>query len=219
MKKIVFIWPSRCAGTSIYYAINAVKLKTLEHIQEYLDSAEIVTFGHMDYYTLLQEGYISEEFDENAYKFAFVRDPYDRAVSLYLHYLDKSDYKVTFLKNKTFLEFLTYVHEHGCRPLGLYNNDNKLLSSANPQVRWTENVPLDFVGHVESIESDIKKLADTVLNRNIKVRDLNATKRQSIDYYADKSCVDLVNTIYEEDFEAFGYKMGNLGNVRGSQGS
>ncbi len=99
---VVFIWIPKSAGTSIYNAIHARKFKTIEKVKYRFCGKGIVTFGHMSYAELLRQGYISEKFDARSFKFAIVRDPYDRAVSLY-EYL-KSRKKLAS-ENQTFLNF------------------------------------------------------------------------------------------------------------------
>lgn len=199
-KKAVFIWIPKTAGTSLYNCLGATKLKSIYKVKHRFANKGIVTFGHMDYPELVKRRYISTQFDESAYKFTFVRNPYDRAVSLYFY--SKKMKKLP--ANMSFLSFCRTLRENGCEPIGLYNTSG--LSQCNPQIRWIENIEVDFVGKFESIEKDSQTLF-----RELGLQDLFLPKLNNIDranykkYYCSES-KEIVERFYERDFRSFDYQ-------------
>jgi hypothetical protein len=129
-----FIWIPKTAGTSVYKTLGAVRRKALPRIKYRFANNGFYTFGHMDYAQLVAQGHVSKEYDKSAYKFAFVRNPYDRAVSLFF-YLKKVG---TISPDETFLSFCLKLDEKEFEPIGLYNVSG--LSQCNPQVRWLETL-------------------------------------------------------------------------------
>jgi hypothetical protein len=104
----------------------------------------------------------------------------------------------------SFNDFCRQV-ENGIPPIGLYNNSG--LSQCNPQVRWVENINIDFIGRFENFDTDAK----TILKKINKNPDLilphknKSIRKQTQDYY-DNETIDIVKHIYAEDFKYFGYR-------------
>jgi Sulfotransferase family len=197
----VFIWIPKTAGTSLHSALDAPKLKSLPLIRYRFPGSGMVTFSHMDYAALVREGHVCGEFDRTSYKFAFVRNLYDRAVSLFF-FLKKNR---TLAADETFLGFCRMLSEEGCEPIGTYNV--KGLSQCNPQVRWLENITLDFMGRFESLEED----CNVILRRfNPKIQvlpKLRASRRTAYPQYYCLESKAIVEEFYREDFDVFGYGM------------
>ena len=196
----VFIWIPRTAGTSVYSCLNAPKLKNLCKVTYHFAGNGIVTFGHMDYAQLVEAGYIPTRFDESAYKFAFVRNPYDRAVSLYF-----------WMKRRrrpsargSFLTFCRRLIQDGCEPIGLYNVAG--LSQCNPQVRWVENVRMDFIGRLESIRPDVQAVLADLGLQDVPLPKLNRTNHADYRQYYCTESKQIVEDFYREDFYAFDYQ-------------
>lgn len=196
----VFIWIPKNAGTSIFNMLNAPQFKTAHHTKYRFGQRGLVTFTHMDYAELVRRRHVSAGFDRSAYKFAFSRDPYDRAVSLYLYL--KADERAG-ITGASFLQFLQKLDSEGCTPIGLFNVDG--LSQCNPQVRWIENTSLDFLGRVESLETDLQKLCHELAIPYSPPPHLNRMQHKNFtEYYCEESA-ELVRNFYREDFERFGY--------------
>ncbi len=198
-KNAVFIWIPKAAGSSVYRTLNAPKLKELRLVKYRFPNKGIVTFGHMDYAELVKQGYVSKAFDESAYKFAFARNPYKRAVSLFL-YLKRRKF---IPEIESFRTFCRRLRDDGCEPIGLYNLDG--MSQCNPQVRWVENVDMSFIGRIENINHDL----DVVFKATgIKPQPLphvnRSTHANPISYYCAES-KGIVEEFYKEDFEYFNY--------------
>jgi len=197
---LLFIWIPKSAGTSIYNAIGARKFKTVEKIKHRFCGRGIVTFGHMDYSKLVTEGYIPKKFDENAFKFAIVRDPYDRAVSLYVYLKNR---KKLDPDNLSFLDFLRKLNDHGIDPIGLYNFQG--LSHCNPQVRWLENIKIDFIGRFESLEHDMNSIQSKLCTSELHIPHKNTSSRNKTSEYYCQESIELVDYIYREDFDTLSY--------------
>lgn len=198
-KNAVFIWIPKTAGTSLFSILNAPKLKNLHRLKYRFTGKGVVTFGHMDYARLIKEGYVSPSFDASAFKFAIVRNPYARAVSLY-SYLKRVGKLPT---EQTFLTFCRGLRDEGCEPIGLFNT--RLLSQCNPQVRWTENVEIQFIGKLESLDEATRTILDRLELPNVQVPQLNKSKHPTYPSVYCSESKEIVETFYKEDFLAFGY--------------
>jgi len=83
-----------------------------------------VTFGHISYRALAEEGSVTEDFAKDAFRFSFVRNPYDRTVSLWA-YLARFDLFPSDLPFDGFVELISGSID----PVGLHNT--KGLSQCN----------------------------------------------------------------------------------------
>jgi hypothetical protein len=199
-RNAVFIWIPKNAGTSIFKSLNAPQFKTPHHAKYRFAQRGLVTFTHMDYAMLIKEGHVSRRFDRTAYKFAFARNPYRRAVSLYF-YLN-AVLKAS-VKQQSFLAFCRELSEKGCDPIGLFNVDG--TSQCNPQVHWIEHVELDFLGKVETLESDLQQVFGELELAYSPPPHLNRMQHKDFTEYYCPESTEIVRDFYREDFESFGY--------------
>jgi len=200
----VFIWIPKVAGSSIFRALRPFgcrRINTLEKIAGEFDSRGCVTFGHIGYASLVDNGAVADSFASEAFCFSFVRNPFDRAVSLWA-YLSRFG---LFDEDLTFDAFVELV-EAGVAPVGLYNTNG--LSQANPQIDWFggPNHPQpDFVGRYESLQSDFAIVCDHLGLPELLLPHHNPSERSDYRPYFNRHTRRLVERIYERDFEAFDY--------------
>ncbi len=198
----VFVWIPKSAGSSIFELLDAPKLKSLHLAKHRFTNCGPVTFCHMDYAQLVKKKYISKVFNESAYKFTFVRNPYARAVSLFYYMKRIKKRKVD--PTISFLDFYQNFKNNGFEAIGLYNR--KGLSQCNPQVRWTENIEFDYIGKVEAINEDTAIILKHLGIEHGEVPQLNPTAHPS---YTTCYCPEskaLIEELYNEDFETFRYE-------------
>jgi len=164
--------------------------------------------------------------DDDMFKFTFVRNPYARLVSAY------SDKIVGNRPNKT--QILKHLDRDAKDLDAEVSFEDFVLSISNivqkkdgesrldrhwiPQVcttgaRWLTH---DFVGKLENFKNDFQFVFDKLgldiddhyryyaPHRNKKKVDFN-------DYLVDRETVALINKIYAEDFEKFGYEHASVG--------
>jgi len=205
----VFIWIPKCAGTSV-----ADVLEAEYGWQRYLEAASVarffpqcgqVTFGHMSYRHLLERGLVEHRFDDAALKFAIVRDPFDRAVSLY-EYLKQLE---RLHPSTSFRTFCGILADRAYDGIGLFNAQG--LSQCSPQVRWLEAIDPAALRllRFEQLSTGFPRMLSECHPSSVRtgaLPELNKTHRkQQAEYYAEPGCAELIRSAYAEDFERFGY--------------
>jgi len=203
----IFVWVPKTAGTSVWRAlanINAEKFLATGEINQPV-SHGINSFGHMSLPLLLENGLIDRHYFTQSFKFCFVRNPFDRAVSLF-EFLKK---RGSIPQATTFPIFCEFIRCGAYEPVGLYNRTE--LSQLNTQCSWLKDEDgkyfCDFVGRYESLGKDWEKIwshlgPDTpkpVLGHHRK------SERDSVHQYYTPAEVKIIREAYDEDFAAFGY--------------
>jgi len=149
------------------------------------------------------------------FKSCIVRNPYDRAISSYefltQRYGDKRghpdldkkecDFKY-FFKNEERLNSNGYMHFHA-------------YASQSQNIRDTKyGITMDFIGKYENLEWDVLEILKKIginkfphlkmVKNNIHI---NKSKKNSITSYYDEETLKIVNELFKEDFDQFGYPM------------
>lgn len=199
----IFIWVPKNAGTSVLDALKRgagfSRFKRIKDLRRGFDQCGRVTFGHMDCRSLIRSGYVKQEFYDSAYKFGLVRNPYTRAVSLFLYLKKEGRIKQAV----SFLEFCEGLAGGVVEPIGLYNS--KGLSQCNPQVTWLKEVDMDYLGRFEELGETFGNIAKVFEMPTVTLPHLNSSDKESVRQFYCERAQDIVEVYYREDFEAFGY--------------
>ena len=155
-----------------------------------------ISHGHIS--VLQAKAVLPAEVWDNYFKFAFVRNPFDRFVSFgfYMNRTNRSFKKNTTEKLKAILDQPALT--------------NKILFQPQHQLLCDEegNILMNFVGHYEDFEADFAKIcAQCQLSTPI-LEHFNATRHQHFSEYYDEELSKRVAEIYEQDFLIFGYGNG-----------
>ncbi len=203
MKKCIFIWIPKVAGNSIKDSLNISKIMKAKRLRKFKNNGDI-TSSHFDINMLRKKGVISDEFWEKAFKFAFVRNPWDRIVSLCTYIRGNKRHKVFEPYQKDMdLKKMTQYLKNGIPPIGFYNARG--LSQANQQINWIPD-DIDFIGRYENLQSDFDKICDKLDIGRRKILHINKTNHKNYwEYYTDE-IYDVVTKFYKDDIERFGYK-------------
>ncbi len=204
----MFLWVPKTAGTSIWAVLAA------HGGGRYLDPRQVrwefpnhglATFGHMSYPDLVAEGLISRSFDAGAYKFAVVRNPFDRVVSLF-HYLRST--QPVLPSNIRFEEFTECLRERHYEPIGLYNWQG--LSQCNPQASWLIDdrgrMIADTVGRFEDLPAFLDLLAERIGVRGaLPHRNRSDDRKDYRKYYRSKVARRDIEAYAEHTLNLFSY--------------
>lgn len=162
--------------------------------------------GHLDVgqYLLVYERSLYEKL----FKFAFVRNPWDRLVSAFLFLkqggLNESDraFAERLDRYSTFEEFVT----HWVTPENVQTGSH--FRPQLEQICWpgTRVPAMDFIGRFERLHQDFQTVCATLGVTGVELPHKNRTagKRDYRSYYNDKTR-QVVADIYREDAELFGY--------------
>ncbi len=206
---VCFIHIPKTGGKSLLFElenkVNMIKINKNNDFKHFSNFGS-VTFGHVHYLSLVKSGYVSNEYHHSSYKFAIVRNPYDRIVSLYNYLTGRSE-----LGGMGFDQFLDQVLTNR-PPVGLYNKIG--ISQANPQVDWIADddgqLLTDDVFKVEEIgnfQKKFKEMYDVHLDnkrrKNVSKKFINIDER----FFSKKEAIEKINHIYKKDFMLFGYEM------------
>ncbi|MCA9235961.1 MAG: sulfotransferase family 2 domain-containing protein [Planctomycetales bacterium] len=206
----VYIWIPKTAGTSLNCILTACGGQTLlcvDDVKRHFANRGIVTFGHLSLMDLNRDHLVSDAFMETSWKFAYVRNPFDRAVSLF-EYLRRVG---TLPMATTFSIFCHYLRDEAYDAIGLYNHRG--LNQLNPQVAWMTGddgaILADFVGRFESFEADSRTVFEKlgVPDSMQRIERTNATERSHIGSYYGDAEVEIIQRAYRSDFESFHYSL------------
>jgi hypothetical protein len=216
-KKAIFLHIGKTAGIYIrenidkYYNFELFLLKRTDHskfveFDENLNKNKLLTFcckkGIIDYYKSSE--FINDVMDMDKtkwneyFKFVFVRNPYDRAVSGWNYNMETE---------KLNIDFNIYIE------MGSIVSDEEYWHCFLPQsesvIDENGDYFVNFVGKFETLEEDFQKILKKIgfkkILHNPEVKK-NNRKHNSYKKYYDQRTLDIVNKIYEKDFELFGYK-------------
>ena len=104
----------------------------------------------------------------------------------------------------SFLNFWQGVREKGTDKIGLYNVLG--MSHCNPQVRWIENIEMDFIGRYENLSEEIDRLMDRLRLPPLKMQHRNKSERKPLGEYYCPESKKVIEDFFAEDFEIFGYE-------------
>lgn len=179
-RSYVFVHINKTAGSSIEKALG-------------------LRFGHETASEKMEA--MGQERWEEKFSFAFVRNPWDRAVSHY-HYRVRS--------NKTgladgHLDFRSWVREVYENRNPAYRDNEKMFM---PQRRWltdgSGNIVVSFVGRYESLEIDYEYVRKKI-GRGGALPKVKSSARTAYPDYYDAESAERVARAFEEDIQEFGY--------------
>jgi len=152
----------------------------------------------------LQHGHLSleqvrpylpqEEFD-SFFKFAFVRNPFDRFVS-YCAFMSRADGQFERDPHKV----MRHVIQNPPWQHVLFQPQHSFVSSADGELLT------DFVGRVEEMQESYDEIAARIGIQTAVLERVNPSNRRAYRTYYDEALVEGVAKLYARDLELFGYE-------------
>ena len=210
MKNILFIQIPKTGSTSVVESFNMFKL----HISHgkinpiKFDNSQHLTTGHLDV-NFIDNPHYDNDFYKNSFKFCIIRNPYDRAVSLFFFLKSKNQ-----LKKFNFKSWIRYLHKNRkCIPKNrLYDKNvvthKQINNMWNPMVSW---IPKD-INKIYYLEDGLQNIIQDVCKniqcevKDTSVRVMNKSKHDNFKKYYDFETCKLLEEIYKDDFDRFKYK-------------
>lgn len=178
----VFLHINKTAGTSVGRAIGLT-------VKQHLTAREIIAR-------------IGREKWRSSWTFTFVRNPWDRAVSLYEYRRGKNRTGIASM-DLSFADWAGRVFNDDPDP-ELHNNSKSFQS----QCDWLRDdegvIDIDFTGRFENIAADFEQIAAKIAP-GARLPHLNASKRRDYRAYYDAGSRERVEHWFAEDIERFEY--------------
>lgn len=207
-KNVLFVHIPKNAGTSIgpligfnerkHFSLDENGNPTKENIENTKG-----TLRHWDSKTIVKE--IGLKKWESSYKFAFVRNPWERMFSWYSY---KTKINHHLMRDEP-IEFNDWIEAvFGDNPSEKYMHSKRMYQS---QFDWLsldgESIAVDFVGRVENINEDFKTLAE-VLGIKEKLKHSNRSDKGNYTEIYNRKSIDLIEKHFKKDIEYWGYGYG-----------
>ncbi len=178
----VFVHVPKTGGVSIQQALGLEQHRNRRALRRGAEYAGLVTFGHELPARLVRAGYLDPT---GVFFFAFCRNPYDRAVSLWAHWRREGG-------GLGFPDWCRLLPAMGWRLRA-------------PQARWTDAIDLGFLGRFETLAADFDRLCDALGVERRPLPLLNASPHRPWREHYDEETAAIVRAQYARDFERFGY--------------
>lgn len=202
--KTIFIHIPKTGGTSVEHAIGI----------DYADCVWMDKHKMWKQHATIQQikAHLVSDI-HNHYKFTFVRNPWDRAVSDWMYLTQQKCH--TFqscrvkLQSPTLKDYLLST--------GGYEKYNHLNSSSGRGDHWfTQHSyiaidgvdQMDYIGRFENLQQDFDTICDRIGIQRRLLPGKNKTKHKNYTEYYDDETRDIVAKRYAKDIEYFGYKFG-----------
>ena len=204
-KKCIFIHIPKCGGTSVEDVIWPKDQGRTEQdlwmgfVTRFENKYQTGGLQHLLAWQVRDE--VGRDVFGAYYKFAFVRNPWDRIVSQFAYMQQRPDL-MDYLGMTSETEFKSYLE----------------LIRLKEHVQWMPQVQflldhdrsvlVDRIGRLEDFNEDCAQIFAVLgLNLDHLPGHVNRSKRQSFrHYYSDREAVDMVADIFAEDIRFLGYK-------------
>lgn len=205
--KCIFIHIPKCAGTTVKYLLfpdEDVSWKEADYDKLHGWCPERQLFmQHATAKQLLDTGLVSKETWESYYKFTFVRNPWDRAVSDYFWLMNdrkiKESFKHYILKSGKFSKVLNDTNQM------YYRGDH-----TTPQTDFFDlegPLKMDYVGHFETFDQDMKVISEHLGLQYSPHLHVNKSKKKKKHYshYFNVDTKQIFDSVYKQDIERLDY--------------
>jgi Sulfotransferase family len=185
-KKFIFIHIPKTAGTSISDIITDPSCELLPNQHD-----KGLVLNHLTLKRMVEHRYVTAEEVENFFVFAFVRNPWDRALSD-LQYLESAEP----FKGRSFEERLK-----------IYCELPEYHAHILPQVDFFDGYwdHVNFIGRFENIEADFKLISEK-LDIKKPLPHLNKSSPHAYRKLLTTQQAEAIASKYEKDIKMFGYE-------------
>ena len=202
-KTVLFVHIPKCAGVSMAKALSAQT--QLLRIGPHAKCRDI----------FVPQGKLTRD---ECFAFSFVRNPWDRLVSTFFYIMKGGRADIDKQRRDRYLskyngDFKSFVRDIE-NWFSLQEEDSiypdKFIPHFRPQYEFIcdENgeIMVDFIGRVEDITSDFKKLCELLSVSGARLSKTNKSSHRAYQKYYDTETRDIVAKYYARDIELFAYE-------------
>lgn len=206
--KFIFIHIPKTGGHSITTCLLGPQ--TRNNLTRHFGSQYPLVTWHTKHY--LPNDY-RRDYWEKYFRFTFVRNPWDRAVSLYEFRKSRSwippglSFKCWLYKREVQMAIRKKINVIAD---ARKNMMHPMAHDIMPQRAWLNfREDLDYIGRFETLQKDFDIICDKIKIPRRKLPHLNGTPRGHYTRYYDRETRELIGKLYITDIDYFGYEFEN----------
>ncbi len=198
---VIFVHIPRTGGWSIAYQLS----KMAENDQDYSPTSRPESSYYPGLFRHASAAQIKAAIDPDlwarCFKFAFVRNPWDRLASIYAYKLKNHGVNVSFGE---------WLESYGGQ--GPYMDFETEARTQRDFLHDAEgNLLVDYVGRFETLPADVDAIMDRLRPSETLHRHLNESVRRHFSrYYSDSGAIELASAICHIDANQFAYRLDSL---------
>ncbi|MES9993409.1 MAG: sulfotransferase family 2 domain-containing protein [Candidatus Thiodiazotropha sp.] len=206
----LFVHIAKTGGTSVRAALQSLRWRDPWYYPMYLCSRLSHLSGHRlgskfprHSRIVAAKEMLPEQFFEQLFKFAIVRNPWDLQVSSYHHIRRERPHLIAHIED--FDHFIRWKLDAE-RPYQ-YHIDTSIQSQLDYLIDLQGNILVDFIGHYETLGRDFNEITQRIGVKHLQLphkRMANDRKNDYRSYYSDELAA-LVGDYFRKDIEALGY--------------
>lgn len=143
---------------------------------------------------------VGEKIWNSYFKFAFVRNPWERTVSSYYYKMQNNN----FIKNNP--EEYKKIKQTGNFNTCLRQGVGFPVEQVEKLIDDKGKIMVDFIGRFENLQEDFNRVCDRISIPRIELPYVNKAIHKHYSYYYDEETKETVREMYKKDIEAFGYE-------------
>lgn len=181
--KFIFIHIPRCAGMSVRKALGEMPVGKKNIMG---DMGTAITL----------KAFVGKKIWNDSFKFCFVRNPWDRAVSMWKYI----NLKRNRWQQLSFSEFLEQPKD--LNPAERWHSTTQLFHITDEN----GNIMADFIGRFENLQEDVNRVCEKCGIKKSQLPHMNKTEHKHYTKYYDDKTREIVAKKFKGDIECFGYK-------------
>ncbi len=214
MKQVIHIHIPRTAGNSIKrYARKrsfSIQFKRRVNSRPFDESIMFTCLGHNTAKVLERYHKMNRRWFEKCYRFAFVRNSWDRMVSVYEYYRTfRLRRNMDIMSNRFLVSFKSFIDAVLSRKWMPSINScititRPYFQLAHPQTVWLKD-GIDFVGRYENLDVDWRRLCEETGMKFVPLRRFGEVPHRDYRSYYNDDLAEIVGDFYLEEIERFGF--------------
>jgi hypothetical protein len=203
--KCIFVHIPKTGGTSIE---KVLEVKRSREALFGWDSSRELVLQHLTANQMLEHDLIPRETFDEYFKFAFIRNPFDLVISEWIWRTRKDKFSLFSKYRWTRMPLRVFLSSH---LQGRFKGKlaKRIQIHLTPQYEYTHdrqgNNLMDFTGRFENLEKDLNELAGKLGFDAGRLPHARKSSRRHYSHYYDEETRGMVEKMYRNDLEYFGY--------------